>query len=80
MKKLIMVLMAAAAFSCGDGNRSSDRGDDMNDDNTEQAVEADTTNTDEYGRQDNEGTESDTTSTWDSDRDEQDRDSLNNEK
>ena len=37
MKKLIFILMAAVAFSCGDGsNRSSEREDDAKD-NTEMA-------------------------------------------
>jgi hypothetical protein len=73
MKKLVLVLMTAAAFSCGDGNRSSER-NDMNDaDNTEQA-EPDTTNTDEYGRQDSEMNEQDTTST----HDRHESDTLNN--
>jgi hypothetical protein len=67
MKKIIWVLMTAAAattFSCGDGtNRSSERDDDATDaDNTEQ-VEPDTTATDMESNM-----ESDTTSTWDRDR------------
>jgi hypothetical protein len=65
MKKLIMILLAATAFSCGDGNRSSERKDmDGNNESTEQAA-PDTTNTDEYGRQDSEMNEQDTTSTYD---------------
>jgi hypothetical protein len=64
MKKLIMIVLAATAFSCGDGNRSSERNDMDENDNTEQAA-PDTTNTDEYGRQDSEMNEQDTTSTYD---------------
>lgn len=59
MKKLIMILLAAAAFSCTD-NRSSERNDDAYDnDNTEAVepadsttVESDTTSTDMDRRQD----------------------------
>lgn len=46
MKKLIFILLAATAFSCGDGsNRSSERErDDMNNDlNNRELVEPDTT-------------------------------------
>lgn len=45
MKKLIFILLAATAFSCGDGNRSSEReSDDMNNDlNNRELVEPDTT-------------------------------------
>jgi hypothetical protein len=64
MKKLIIIVLAATAFSCGDGNRSSERNDMDENDNTEQAA-PDTTNTDEYGRQDSEMNEQDTTSTYD---------------
>lgn len=63
MKKLIMIVLAATAFSCGDGNRSSERNDMDENDSTEQAA-PDTTNTDEYGRQDSEMNEQDTTSTY----------------
>jgi hypothetical protein len=67
MKKLIFILMAAAAFSCGDGsNRSSERGPDTETDNTEQ-VEPDTTGMESEAQ----GVESDTTSR-------QQSDSLNN--
>ena len=55
MKKLIFVLLAAGALACGD-NRSSQRGDDDAYSNDE-PIEADTT------------MESDTSSTWDRDRD-----------
>jgi hypothetical protein len=64
MKNLIMIVLAAIAFSCGDANRSSERNDMDENDNTEQAA-PDTTNTDEYGRQDSEMNEQDTTSTYD---------------
>ena len=57
MKKLIMILLAAVAFSCGDGNRSSERNDDAYGDDTEVAepadsanVESDTTTTDDMNR------------------------------
>jgi hypothetical protein len=63
MKKLIMILVAAAAFSCGDGNRTSGANDGDLDgtggDNTEMSepdstsVESDTTSTDMNRRQDN---------------------------
>jgi hypothetical protein len=45
MKKLILILLAAVAFSCGDGtNRSSERDDNMdNDQNNRELVEPDTT-------------------------------------
>lgn len=74
MKKLVMILFAATAFSCGDGNRSSERDNDLDNDNTELA-EPDTTNVDTDGGRDNSRMESDdrlksdTTSTWDRDRD-----------
>lgn len=47
MKKLIFILMAAAAFSCGDGSRSSQGNDNANDgmENSESAEPADTTGT-----------------------------------
>jgi hypothetical protein len=64
MKKLIIILLAATAFSCGDGNRSSERNDMDDNDSTAQGA-PDTTNTDEYGRQDSEMNEQDTTSTYD---------------
>jgi hypothetical protein len=64
MKKLIMILFAVIAFSCGT-NQSSER-NDTDESNTEQA-EPDTTNTDEYGRQDSEMNEQDTASTHDRD-------------
>jgi hypothetical protein len=87
MKKLIMIVLAATAFSCGDGNRSSER-DDMDDnDNTEVAEPADSTDSDaDDGAKDSriEGDKQsgpDTTSTWDRDRDNLNRsDSLNNKK
>ena len=44
MKKLILVLLAAVAFSCGDGNnRSSEREDGNNDMDNRETVEPDTT-------------------------------------
>lgn len=69
MKKLILILLAAVAFSCGDGNRSSERAeDDMNNDlNNRELVEPDTT-----GMTD----DNDTTSTWDRDRDNLQGDSI----
>lgn len=69
MKKLILILLAAVGFSCGDGNRSSERAeDDMNNDlNNRELVEPDTT-----GMTD----DSDTTSTWDRDRDNLQGDSI----
>lgn len=70
MKKLILILLAAVAFSCGDGsNRSSEREDDMNNNdlNNRELIEPDTT-----GMTD----DSDTTSTWDRDRDNLDGDSI----
>lgn len=63
MKKLIMILVAAAAFSCGDGNRSSERNDDAYDKDNTEALEADSTTVD-----------SDTTSTGDMDRRQDDGD------
>jgi hypothetical protein len=75
MKKLIMTLLTATAFSCGDGNRSSERNDMDDNDNTEIAEPADTTDSDaDDGTKDSriEGDKqsgSDTTSTWDRDRD-----------
>jgi hypothetical protein len=63
MKKLIFILMAAAAMSCGDGsNRSSERDDDMDNDadKTEQAAPDTATNG---------GVQSDTTTMYDRDRD-----------
>jgi hypothetical protein len=80
MKKLIMIFLAAAAVSCGESNRSSERDERDDMDNTEQ-VEPDTTTTDEYGRQDSEVKDSDTSSVWDRDRDNMNAsDSLNNKK
>ncbi len=72
MKKLILVLLAAVAFSCGDGsNRSSERDNDYNDMDRE-TVEPDTTSNDQM--------ESDTSSTWDQDRDDYNRqDSTRNQ-
>ena len=70
MKKLILIVLAAVAFSCGDGsNRSSERGDDMdnNDLNNRELIEPDTT-----GMTD----DRDTTSTWDRDRDNLQGDSI----
>jgi hypothetical protein len=65
MKKLILILLAAVAFSCGDGNRSSEReGDDLNDDNNTETVEPDTVTSGDM--------ESDTTSI-----DEVENDSIN---
>jgi hypothetical protein len=75
MKKLIMIFFALVAFSCGDGNRSSERDDNTDNDNTEMA-EPDTTHTDI-----DDGVEPriDTSSTWDRHRDHLDSsDSLNN--
>lgn len=68
MKKTILVLLAAIAFSCGDGsNRSSERDDGFDDmDNTE-TLEPDTT-FDESDQM-----RSDTSSTWDQDRDDYNR-------
>ena len=70
MKKLILVLLAAVAFSCGDGsNRSSEREDGYNDRDNRETVEPDTTeNTLESDEM-----ESDTSSTWDQDRDDYNR-------
>jgi hypothetical protein len=65
MKKVIMILLAAAAFSCGDGsNRASERGGEEGSygtDNTEQA-EPDTTSIDSDNGMDNSRMGSDTTS------------------
>ena len=62
MKKLMFILMAAAAMSCGDGsNRSSERDDDATNtdaDKTEQAAPDTATNG---------SVQSDTTSTFDRD-------------
>jgi hypothetical protein len=63
MKKLIFILTAAAAMSCGDGsNRSSERDDDMDNDadKTQQAAPDTATNG---------GVQSDTTTMYDRDRD-----------
>jgi hypothetical protein len=86
MKKLIMILFAAVAFSCGDGNRSSE-GNDMNNTENTEAAEPDTTDMDsDNGTEDSriEGDNrsgSDTTSTWDRDRESRSSsDSLNNKK
>jgi hypothetical protein len=70
MKKLILILLAATAFSCGDGsNRSSERGDELdNDVNDRELIEPDTTGMN--------GDSRDTTSTWDRDRDHLQRDSI----
>lgn len=66
MKKLILVLLAAVAFSCGDGsNRSSERDDGYNDMDNRETVEPDTLESDEM--------ESDTSSTWDQERDDYNR-------
>lgn len=85
MKKLILILLAATAFSCGDGSRSSERNDMDNNDNTEIAEPADSTDSDaDDGTKDSriEGDKEshpDTTSTWDRHRDNLDTsDSLNN--
>jgi hypothetical protein len=46
MKKLIIILLAVAAFSCGDStNRSSEREDELDTDlnNREELIEPDTT-------------------------------------
>ncbi len=46
MKKVILIFLAAIAFSCGDGsNRSSESGTDMQteDNYSEDAIESDTT-------------------------------------
>lgn len=84
MKNLIMILFAAVALSCGDGNRSSERNKDLDDNNTEMA-EPDTADVDtDNGRDDSrmDGTNryrSDTTSTRHRDRDDRhSADSLNN--
>jgi hypothetical protein len=65
MKKVIMILLAATAFSCGDGsNRASENGGEEGSsgtDNTEQ-VEPDTTNVDSDNGMDNSRMGSDTTS------------------
>ena len=55
MKKLIFILLAAAAISCGDRNRSSER---ENDDTNTETVEPDTTGMESEAP----GVESDTTS------------------
>lgn len=70
MKKLIFILMAAAAFSCGDGNKSSERADDLDDgmQNTEMAEP------DSAGG----GIPTDTSSTWDRDRDNLQSDTTRN--
>jgi len=65
MKKIIIALMAGAlAFSCND-HRSSERNDDYDDTETEAVEPAD------------EG--SDTTSTWDQDRDRDHNDRMDND-
>jgi hypothetical protein len=48
MKKVILIFLAAIAFSCGDGrNQSSETGTDQTEDNySDDALEADTTATD----------------------------------
>lgn len=44
MKKLILILLAAIAFSCGDGNnRSSEAGSETEDAYSREPMEADTT-------------------------------------
>jgi hypothetical protein len=50
MKKLIFIMMAAVAFSCGDGNKSSEREDDGTEgtelaqpDTTGNAIQSDST-------------------------------------
>jgi hypothetical protein len=65
MKKLIFVLMAAAlAFSCND-NRSSERNDEYDDTDTEAVEPLDD--------------DSDTSSTWDQDRDRNHDDNMNDD-
>lgn len=64
MKKLIFILMTAAAFSCGDGsNRSSQGNDNANDgmENSESAEPADTTGTTGTGTTGTGAMQSDTT-------------------
>jgi hypothetical protein len=83
MKKLIMMVLAATAFSCGDGNRSSERNDMDDNDNTEIAEPADSTDSDDGAKDSRiEGdgeSDVDTASTWDRHRDNLDTsDSLNN--
>jgi hypothetical protein len=58
MKKTILAIFASAAlaFSCNDGNRTSERDDDNDGIESEETLEPSTE-------------ESDTTSTWDQDRD-----------
>ena len=74
LKKLILIFLAAFAFSCGDGsNRSSERDDGLNDMENTETVEPDTTSTD----MESEEMRTDTSSTWDQDRDNLNDDNLN---
>ena len=70
MKKLILVLLAAVAFSCGDGsNRSSERDDGYNDMDNRETVEPDTSDS----NLESDEMESDTSSTWDQEGDDYNR-------
>lgn len=66
MKKLILIFLAAIAFSCGDGNnRSSESRENETEDNySREPMESDTTDmrTDTTSSQDNNYQQSDTTS------------------